>query len=156
MIDSGILRFWLICGLMMSSLPAGSARVDIDLEEFRWKSRLIVLTASSPEDQIFVEQKTLLASQEEGILERDLRIIEVFQNGQGKIDQEQLSPESVSRLLKSLKVRKEEFRIFLIGKDGTVKLHSDKPVTAAEIFSLIDSMPMRQREMRKNSPLKKF
>jgi hypothetical protein len=42
-----------------------------------------------------------------------------------------------------------EFSIFLIGKDGTVKLRSNDPVATSEIFSLIDAMPMRQEEMHR-------
>jgi hypothetical protein len=35
----------------------------------------------------------------------------------------------------------------LVGKDGTVKLKRQGPTALADIFGLIDSMPMRQREM---------
>lgn len=41
------------------------------------------------------------------------------------------------------------FRVLLIGKDGGVKLARDQAVAPAEIIALIDSMPMRRREMRK-------
>ena len=39
-------------------------------------------------------------------------------------------------------------RILLVGKDGGVKLRSEEPVSIQRIFDLIDSMPMRRREMR--------
>lgn len=42
-----------------------------------------------------------------------------------------------------------QFRVILVGKDGGVKLSSDAPVSAATLFSLIDSMPMRRDELRK-------
>lgn len=39
----------------------------------------------------------------------------------------------------------------LVGKDGTEKLrHPASPATIAEVFDLIDTMPMRRREMRMN------
>ena len=41
------------------------------------------------------------------------------------------------------------FEVLLIGKDGGVKLRRDKPVAAFEITALIDTMPMRQDEMRR-------
>ncbi|KPK57191.1 MAG: hypothetical protein AMJ59_20185 [Gammaproteobacteria bacterium SG8_31] len=41
-----------------------------------------------------------------------------------------------------------DFAVFLIGKDGGVKLRLERPPRAAELFELIDSMPMRQQEMR--------
>ncbi len=40
------------------------------------------------------------------------------------------------------------FQVLLIGKDGGVKMRSATPVAAERILSLIDSMPMRQQEMR--------
>lgn len=42
----------------------------------------------------------------------------------------------------------EGFRLELIGKDGSTKLKSSKLVTRSQLYSLIDSMPMRQYEKR--------
>lgn len=36
--------------------------------------------------------------------------------------------------------------VLLIGKDSGVKLRSDRPLTAEQIFTTIDRMPMRQQE----------
>jgi hypothetical protein len=36
----------------------------------------------------------------------------------------------------------------LIGKDGGVKLDRDTPVAVAELFALIDAMPMRRAERK--------
>ena len=40
------------------------------------------------------------------------------------------------------------FEVLLLGRDGGVKLRRTKPVAASEITALIDTMPMRQSEMR--------
>ena len=40
------------------------------------------------------------------------------------------------------------FAAVLVGKDGTVKHRSDKPVEPDGLYALIDEMPMRRREMR--------
>jgi uncharacterized protein len=42
----------------------------------------------------------------------------------------------------------DTFRLELIGKDGSTKLKSTKFVTRSQLYSLIDSMPMRQQERR--------
>lgn len=42
-----------------------------------------------------------------------------------------------------------EFSVVLVGKDGTEKFRSHHPVGVTELFRLIDSMPMRQLEMKK-------
>ena len=41
------------------------------------------------------------------------------------------------------------FELLLVGRDGGVKLRRDAPVAASEITALIDTMPMRQAEMRR-------
>ena len=45
-------------------------------------------------------------------------------------------------------IAKSKFTLVLVGKDGGVKLRRDGHVKMADIFDLIDSMPMRQNEMR--------
>lgn len=41
-----------------------------------------------------------------------------------------------------------DFSVILLGKDGGEKLRKKSFVSAAELFSLIDAMPMRQQEIR--------
>ncbi len=43
------------------------------------------------------------------------------------------------------------FQVVLIGKDGGVKLRAAEPVAAGDFFALIDTMPMRRREMREGA-----
>lgn len=45
-------------------------------------------------------------------------------------------------------VKSQQFRTILVGKDGGIKLNSDKPLDACALFNLIDTMPMRRQEMR--------
>ena len=46
----------------------------------------------------------------------------------------------------------EEFAVVLIGRDGGEKFRSDGPVSVEELFSKIDEMPVRRREMREREP----
>ena len=43
------------------------------------------------------------------------------------------------------------FRLILVGKDGGIKLKRHDQASLEEVFELIDSMPMRQREMRQKN-----
>ena len=52
---------------------------------------------------------------------------------------------------RKLKVGAAEFRAVLVGKDGSVKLSRAEPVPPEEICALVDTMPMRQRELRQRS-----
>jgi hypothetical protein len=82
--------------------------------------------------------------QEDGILDRDLIILELFKNGESRLGDTSLSERVEPQMKRQFNVGEREFSIFLIGKDGTVKLRSNDPVATSEIFSLIDAMPMRQ------------
>ncbi|NBF41151.1 MAG: DUF4174 domain-containing protein [Spirochaetes bacterium] len=57
-------------------------------------------------------------------------------------------PECIDSLRDKYGVDGQQFVVLLIGKDGGVKLRAEEPVTTTELFSLIDSMPMRRREIR--------
>ena len=124
---------------------------DVDLDDFRWKNRLIVISAPSSDDRWLQEQQGLLAGQDEGIAERDLRLIVLFEQGPGRIDGSPLSEKSVKEVKTRFGISMETFSVLLIGKDGGVKLRSSEPVSAERFYSLIDAMPMRQREMRESS-----
>lgn len=53
-----------------------------------------------------------------------------------------------------LHVEPHRFTAILIGKDGSEKFRSSKPVTVEQLDRIIDAMPMRQDEMRRSHPAK--
>ena len=59
-----------------------------------------------------------------------------------------LSEDELAAVRLHFKVEPEEFLVILIGKDGGEKLNSRTPVSVEHLKQLIDSMPMRQREMK--------
>ncbi len=65
-----------------------------------------------------------------------------------KIPTGRLSEDDLAATRLRFKVAPEDFLVVLIGKDGGEKLQSDKPVTIEQLKRLIDSMPMRQDEMK--------
>ncbi len=81
----------------------------------------------------YQKQLALLAQDSAGIAERDLIVVMVEDK----------------QLFESYKLGENEFTLLLIGKDGGEKMRSTKPVKLEAIFALIDSMPMRQREMQR-------
>ena len=54
--------------------------------------------------------------------------------------------EKFESYFENLSLSTSEFRLILIGKDGGIKLNKRK-ISLEEIFSLIDTMQMRQEEM---------
>ncbi|KJZ22232.1 hypothetical protein TW83_18750 [Paracoccus sp. S4493] len=96
------------------------------LAALRWQARPVVVLG--PEAQV-ARQIADLQAHAEQLAEREVVILtdgpgaDALRDGQG-------------------------FQVLLIGKDGGIKMRSARPVAAEDILSLIDSMPMRQQEMR--------
>lgn len=121
---------------------------DVTLQEFRWKYRLVVLGAPSASDARYQQQYELLKAQDAGLIERDLRILSLLENGCSTLDGHPISDESAARIRQQLEVEADLFSVRLIGKDGGVKVHERTVLPDGWLFAVIDGMPMRQREMR--------
>lgn len=84
-----------------------------------------------------------------GVSERQITVVRIV-NGNGVIDAKTLSVAAVGSVLKRCDATTQTpFLAVLIGKDGGVKLRETSPVETDRLFNLIDSMPMRQREMKR-------
>lgn len=106
------------------------------------KSRVVIVYCPKVSDVEFKLQKKWLGEVGKEIMERDLSIIECIESN--------LTAEDALHLKERFKYSPNHFCMWLIGKDGEVKLISSKPVKPEQIFGLIDSMPMRREEMKKN------
>ena len=141
-----ILLFLLLSFSMAQASEKGSV-ADLDLDALRWKNRVFLLFSPSESDASFQLQKQGLASSAQGVLDRDLMVLEIVEQGQSKAVNHLLSEKSVQDIRKRLGVVGGSFQVLLIGKDGGVKLRSSEAVSMKDLFGLIDSMPMRQQEM---------
>lgn len=126
----------------------GALAMDFDPDAYRWKNRILIIFVPSMDSENYEAQKGILRNQSAGILDRDLRIVEVLEKESGSDLDMSLSGESARNLRKKFGVTADQFQVILIGKDGTVKLHSKTPVSTSALFEIIDAMPMRQEEMR--------
>jgi len=142
----GIPLFFLVVVSMAQAGEKGSV-ADLDLDALRWKNRVLVLFSPSESDASFQSQKQGLASSAEEVLDRNLMILEIVEQGQSRAGNQLLSEKSVQAIRKRFGVQAGTFQVLLIGKDGGVKLRSSGPVSMKDLFGLIDSMPMRRQEM---------
>lgn len=111
------------------------------MQSLAWKNRVIVLYAPDVNSKEFQQQKQILAEKTKELKERDLVVIECV----GKT----LSAEDKNYVAHHFRHDGSGFGVWLVGKDGGTKLSETKPVTTEKFFSLIDSMPMRQSEMKR-------
>ena len=130
----------------LAATSAASAGVPTRsfLAEHQWQSRLLVINAESFDNQLIGRQKALLAEQAVALCDRQLRLL--------VISDQAVRFEGAAVNLSPLALRQHfQLRgpsVVLVGKDGGVKLHTAAAVPAEELFRLIDSMSMRQAEMR--------
>ncbi len=106
---------------------------DIDLSQFLWKNRPLVIFADSEFDPRFVQQMEFLNARIEDLEERDVVILTDTDPSVQSLLREQLRPRG--------------FMLALIVKDGTIYLRKPSPWDVREITRTIDKLPMRQQEM---------
>ena len=134
-----------IAGLLGGSLAAAEGDVtpaealfvegDVeDLSQFVWEKRPIIIFADSPADPNFGQQIEYLETRAQELLDRDVIVLT------------DTDPSGDSAL--RTKLRPRGFMLVLIGKDGGVKLRKPYPWDVRQLMRSIDSMPMRQREIR--------
>ncbi|SEQ24876.1 DUF4174 domain-containing protein [Thalassovita taeanensis] len=107
---------------------------EVELSQFLWIKRPIVVFADSPADPRFVEQMKFLAADVPGLILRDVVVLTDTQPAEKSALREKLRPRG--------------FMLVLIDKDGQVKLRKPLPWDVREISRSIDKWPTRQQEIR--------
>ena len=107
---------------------------EVDLEEFLWRARPVIVFADTPENPAFERQLELLEARIGELTERDVVII---------TDASKDEPSALRT-----KLRPRGFMLTLIGKDGGVKLRKPFPWDVRELSRSIDKIPLRQQEIR--------
>jgi hypothetical protein len=133
---------------MMVGSASGKEQNTVDLTAYQWKNRLLILFAPAENDLGYQSFKEQLQRRTQEIRDRDLLTFDVFETGEGRLAHPPLTKEQVLFLRKKCAMVSGQRIVILIGKDGEVKLRRELPLELSEIFSVIDAMPMRQREIR--------
>lgn len=107
---------------------------DVNLSQFLWQKRPIVVFADSPNDPRFVQQMEYLTARSVDLAARDVVVLT------------DTDPAAAGPLRSELHPR--GFMLVLIVKDGTIYLRKPAPWDVREISRTIDKLPMRQQEIR--------
>jgi len=137
-ISKYILLIFLFNGFLMKSQS---------LKNYRWENRIIILVDREDGSKAFQKQYTALLSEESELEDRDL-IVFLLKDDLVKFSNGSKLQIDGRGLRKELKIRPVFEGVILIGKDGGVKMREEFHVEPQKIFDLIDSMPMRQSEMK--------
>ena len=139
-----ISAFNLFCLLSFSSIVPQ----ENPLQKYNWKNRIIIIYSDN--SKLSDQQLLTIQSDSAGFVDRDLLVFQLFKNHGLGPQGDVIKAEDHSWLLNKYFSKARGFQFLLIGKDGGIKLKSDKPVGNSKLFALIDGMPMRMQEMKKN------
>jgi len=101
-----------------------------------------------PDEPKFTRQLQQVAASGGAFAERDLVLISLATDGTSLAGKRKLDQTQVEATRAALGIDAGAFAVLLVGKDGTVKLLKNSVVPLDDIYALIDTMPMRQLEMR--------
>lgn len=141
----------LVAALYLASIPATSFCNTDAWDALRWRNRVLVVMAPSAQDANLLRQLRIWKAHEAGNEERHLVLAELCGDGTSRLNGASLAPEQQERLRQRFAWDGKSFEVVLVGKDGGVKLRRTEPVSAEALFAIIDSMPMRRREMREQN-----
>ena len=129
--------------LLVHSVTASAKSLD----PYLWRNRLLIVVAPDASDPEVVEKLAVLKQQTDRLMDRDIRVFQIYLHGTS-LDQEQpLSAEDVISLRRELGIEPDSKVLLLIGKDGTVKRRAPMHTSLRDIFIQIDGMPMRRAEI---------
>lgn len=119
-----------------------------DFKDHQWKDRVLIISTNNEKGIDFQKQINLLENLDQELKERKLIVYQIIHN------KYKLNFTESYKLLNSSSKKyvstKDGLQVLLIGLDGGIKLKQNSILNAEKLFAIIDGMPMRKRELRKN------
>ncbi|MCH2038111.1 MAG: DUF4174 domain-containing protein [Rickettsiales bacterium] len=123
-------------------------RVAQVFEQYLWQKRVVLVFAPSEESSLLAEQRQMFDTYQEGLKERDVVRWVVVKDETVIVDKRHQPHMPSSRFYRHFNVDNKTFTVIVLGKDGTEKLRQQqKVIPSDQLFALIDSMPMRKKEI---------
>ena len=125
----------------------GCAVASVDLEDYRWRHRVLLIFATSPQTPDIENLRQVISQRRAAIVDRDMRVLFVFQGSGTELYGDVLEADDVISLRRRFGIGKGDRAVILVGKDGGEKLRAPLHEDLSTVFRLIDGMPMRQDEI---------
>ncbi|MFD0916703.1 DUF4174 domain-containing protein [Pseudahrensia aquimaris] len=131
--------------LALSAVAANAAPLDA----LKWDKRVLILFDQSRSSASLDRQIDRLRERRPDVDERDMIVLVSAGNERAAIAMGYARlPNGIERTLRRFyKPAERGMTMILLGKDGSEKQRWNRTIDPQEIFDVIDSMPMRQREM---------
>lgn len=135
-----------------ATMGGGPAQAET-LETYAWNARPLLVFHDGARDGPAETQLALLRRHQPAMTDREMPLIVIRAAGV-EIDgrRSALRP---GPLRQRFGVADQAFQVVLIGKDTGVKLSRTRPTPPSMIFDLIDAMPMRREEVRRDEMRRK-
>lgn len=116
--------------------------------DYKWQNRAVVVFTDSTNSEKFEAQRKELIAGMKGFEERKLVLLHSTPTKLRKclpVDSEWMDDTGIHNQMLD---KEADFEVILIGLDGGVKLRQKEILESTHLFSIIDSMPMRQAELK--------
>ena len=143
----------LIASIAVLFLAGGPAQSADSVQKLQGKKRPILLFAKSRSDAGLDRQVDLFREYRPDLRERDIIVLSTTarEETRSAIGYTPINRGTARDLLKRYSPSSSGLTVVLIGKDGSEKGRWQRVVEPQEIFELIDSMPLRQKEAEEQS-----
>lgn len=118
------------------------------LAAYRWANRPLLLFAPTEDHDAYRRMRGAILATQDAFAERDMVLVTIIGTNLGHAGDDPLTPDDIRALRVDHDVPPDAFAAILIGKDGGPKRRESAFIPIQTIYDQIDSMPMRQQEMR--------
>ncbi|MEW4566569.1 DUF4174 domain-containing protein [Tautonia sp. JC769] len=121
---------------------------NFSMNRYLGKDRPLLVFSPSREDASYCETMIIWNRNVPELEDRDLALIEVFEEGISRAKGREIPRDSAAELRSKYQVELGKLTIILVGKDGTEKGRFDQLFPLQDVYDHIDTMPMRKQEVR--------
>ncbi|WP_099041546.1 DUF4174 domain-containing protein [Mycobacterium neglectum] len=133
--------------LITSTALGAPTAAAAELSDYRWERRPLLLFAPTENDPRLVETLSRIEASRCDFVSRDMVLGLVVTDGNSTLDGHVIDADESQALTNQYAIGENAFSVLLIGKDGGEKLRVNEVPDLQTIYSVIDGMPMRSREM---------
>ncbi|MDZ7808210.1 MAG: DUF4174 domain-containing protein [Gracilimonas sp.] len=139
-----------IAGILLTVNLSAQMEQDFDLQDYRWNDRVLLIFSPNAIYTELTSTMEMVRKNQKGFNERDLKVFHVLENIGNSSGDNVLQKADAQNLRDRFDVGSSDFKIILIGKDGSEKMRSSEAITKNTLFEVIDAMPMRRLEMKED------
>jgi len=137
--------------LLLPFILVGTIIYGQDIDQYKWQNRLLLVLSENNSTENVKEQLSEYHICKEELIERRIILYQVLPDKYRLIktsgnEEDWLSSNTLYNLFKT---SASNIEVILIGLDGGVKLRKKSKLGCGELSAVIDQMPMRRTELRK-------